>query len=198
MFTSAWQEVIFPLPKSCVCKSRGKQEGFRLFYTGTWGKSHWFMPHGDTCSTLTQGHMFTKWRSQWTKYNMQLCQLVKDRVKEKLETLNIFTNSGGVTGNARRSSRAWNHEHHYFESWIENHTKSQSKKKKITGWPLSLCAFQITSGHTPDETVDGVLGDPFSNLDYELSSLLGSVWCYLSVSFILIHNITEDLNWILF
>lgn len=139
MFTSAWQEVIFPLPKSCVCKSRGKQEGFRLFYTGTWGKSHWFMPHGDTCSTLTQGHMFTKWRSQWTKYNMQLCQLVKDRVKEKLETLNIFTNSGGVTGNARRSSRAWNHEHHYFESWIENHTKSQSKKKNHRLTSESVC-----------------------------------------------------------
>lgn len=74
--------------------------------------------------------------------------------------------------------------------------KVKVKKKNHRLTSESVCVPDNIWAH--DETVDGVLGDPFSNLDYELSSLLGSVWCYLSVSFILIHNITEDLNWILF
>lgn len=79
-----------------------------------------------------------------------------------------------------------------WELGWKSHQKSKWKKNH------NLTSESVCIPDAPDETVDGVLGDPFSNLDYELSSLLGSLWCYLSVSGILIHNITEDLNWILF
>ena len=46
--------------------------------------------------------------------------------------------------------------------------------------PTCLYALPATSGHAPDETVDGVLGDLLPDLDQGISELLDSLWCYLA------------------
>ena len=44
----------------------------------------------------------------------------------------------------------------------------------------STCLYVLLkpSGHAPDESTDGVLGDLLPDLDHNISELLDSVWLY--------------------
>ena len=57
-------------------------------------------------------------------------------------------------------------------------------------------ALLTTSGHTPDEMVDGVLGVLLPDLDQGVSELLDSLWSYLAAVDAPIRDIPEVLNWI--
>lgn len=62
--------------------------------------------------------------------------------------------------------------------------------------PTCLYVLLVISGHTPDETADGILRDHFPDLDRGISELLDSLWCYSTASDASIHNVPEVLNWI--
>ena len=62
--------------------------------------------------------------------------------------------------------------------------------------PTCLYALLTTSGHAPDEIVDGVLGYLLPDLDQGISELLDSLWGYLVAADELTHNIPEVLSWI--
>ena len=55
--------------------------------------------------------------------------------------------------------------------------------------PVCLYALPTTSGHAPDESADGVMGDLFPDLDQGISELLDSLWQYLAASDAPIHNV---------
>lgn len=63
---------------------------------------------------------------------------------------------------------------------------------------MRLYALPITSKHSPDEMMDGVLEDLLPDLDQGIDELLDSLWCCLAASDALIHNVPEVLNSIQF
>ena len=52
------------------------------------------------------------------------------------------------------------------------------------------------SGHAPDETAGGVLGDLLSDLDQGISEFLDSLWHYFVEAEAPMHNVLEVLDWI--
>ncbi len=63
---------------------------------------------------------------------------------------------------------------------------------------MCLYALPITSKHSSDEMMDGVLEDLLTDLDQGINELLDSLWRCLASSDALIHNVPEVLNWIQF
>ena len=59
--------------------------------------------------------------------------------------------------------------------------------------PTCLCALATTSGHSPDEIADGVLGDLLLDLDQGISELQDSLWRCLAAGDAIIQN--KVLNW---
>lgn len=55
--------------------------------------------------------------------------------------------------------------------------------------PVCLYALLTTSGHAPDKSADGVLGDFLPDLGQGISELLDSLWRYLQVSVAPIYNV---------
>ena len=59
-----------------------------------------------------------------------------------------------------------------------------------------LYALSTTSGHAPDESTDGLLGDVLPDLYQGISQLLDSLWCDLAAADGTRHDVPEVLDWI--
>ena len=61
-------------------------------------------------------------------------------------------------------------------------TKSKMAAKNNTGM-AHACLYALTtmSGHAPDDSADGVLGELLPDLDMDISELLDSLWLYLAL-----------------
>lgn len=87
-----------------------------------------------------------------------------------------------------------NKNHQLIQGWIQNHTENHSKKLKSQADPTCVnfttaahnmtqgCLYTLPtiSGHFPDESLDGVMGDLLPDLDYGISELLDSLRRYLA------------------
>ena len=78
-----------------------------------------------------------------------------------------------------------------IEGWIQNHSKNQGKECKSQADPTSVnlsphlimwLSSVTTSGHAPNESVDGGRGDLLPDLNQGITDLMGSLWWYSEVS----------------
>ena len=78
-----------------------------------------------------------------------------------------------------------------IEGWIQNHSKNQGKECKSQADPTSVnlspqlimwLSSVTTSGHAPNESVDGGRGDLLPDLNQGITDLMDSLWWYSEVS----------------